>query len=118
MPLGRLTVCAVFGFLGLGTWWGFGSVQALAQELPAAPDDRPTIHSVIINCDLPRCQDPDSLARLHSLVDLDPGKPWEPRGGEAACFFLERTGLFLPESCQVTAIETAGDALAAVAGEA
>jgi outer membrane protein insertion porin family len=84
--------------------WGAG---ASAQELPPPDDDRPTINSVVIHCDLPRCQEPDAVARLYSLIDLDPGKPWEPRGGEAACFFLERTGLFLPGSCQVTATETA-----------
>ncbi|MBN1947866.1 MAG: BamA/TamA family outer membrane protein [Bradymonadales bacterium] len=86
----------------LDPWWSLRArttslfLAGFLTLLLAAPDAYPQdlIESVTIECDLPRCQRPAEMQRLLRLTGLTPQTPFSSELGDAAAYFLERTGFF------------------------
>ena len=105
-PSGVRRALLVLIVLGLTPIVSFRPVSG--QETPQTGQ---LIESVVVQCDLPRCQHRAEMARLESLVDISPGDPYDAGRLDAAVWFLEATQLFETVNVTEEADEAGGVAI-------
>ena len=64
------------------------------------------IEDVVLECQLPRCEDQDEVGRLISLTDLRIGQALDEEALERAQFYLQETGFFAPDGVQIDVAAT------------